>query len=377
MAERALETQVILTPLDVERLLTDPSEDSRVGVLQKVADHYNHHRFGTREHEIAEQIFRLLMKDVALHVRETLAQRIKDNDNIPRDIALHMAADVDSVALPMLAESKVFSDADLVSIIEASRDISKLLTISQRDGVSHRVSDALVETRYPQVVSTLLSNETAAIGERTLERIVTDFRSEAGVMTAMVERNQLPLSIVERLVTEASTSIADQLKAKYSLSEDQLKKEAGNAREDVLLKLLSREVSDAEVNALVTQMAEDGRLTPSLAMTALSRGLYSFFASALAKFANVPFANAQRLLADKGELGFRGIYNRAGLPEGMYEAIRLIVRAVQELEGGEALPGSMLYANRLAERVLYMAGTQNIEYLPYFIALIRQNIPRH
>jgi hypothetical protein len=58
----------------------------------------------------------------------------------------------------------------------------------------------------------------------------------------------------------------------------------------------------------------------------------------------------------------------------MFDAIRLLLRAVQDLEGDKAIPGSMHYANRLVERVLASAGDQKIEYLPYFIALIRQNL---
>lgn len=366
---------VILTPTDVQRLLTDPSEDSRVGVLEKVSVHYNRAAFGEREHEIAEQIFRLLMKDAAIRVRETLADRIKNNETIPRDIVLHMAHDVDSVALPLLAESKVFSDADLVSIVEASRDISKLLTISKRDGVSPRVSDALVETRYPEVVSTLLTNETANIGTRAFEKIIDDFRGDPGVMESMVARQQLPLSVVERLVSEASTAVAAQLKQKYNLTDAQLEKDT--ARDDVLMNLLTRDVSDAEIEAMVAQMATENRLTPSLVMTALCRGQMGFFAAAMGRFAGVPLANAKRLVADKGDLGLRGLYAKSELPPAMFDAVRLLLRAVQELEGDEAIPGSMLYANRLVEKVLGIAGQQNIEYLPYFIALIRQNIARH
>ena len=368
---------VILTPIDVERLLTDGSEDSRLGVLEKVSAHYNRTAFSDREHEIAEQIFRLLMKDAVIKVRETLADRIKENESIPRDIVLHMANDVDSVALPVLAHNKAFSDADLVSIVEASRDISKLLTISKREGVSARVSDALVETHYPDVITTLLGNDSATIGSRAFDTIINDFRGEPAVMEAMVERKQLPLNVVERMVTEASAAIADQLKAKYNLTDEQLGSDAGTARDDVLVKLLTRDVSDAEVESLVGQMAREGRLTPSLVMTALCRGQLVFFAAALGRFAGVPLANAQRLLSDKGDLGFRALYQKSELPDSMADAVRLLLRAVRELENGDAVPGSMLYANALAERVLALAGQDNVEYLAYFIALIRQNIARH
>ena len=367
---------MILTPNDVERLLNDPSEDSRIGVLDKVSVHYNGQAFGTREHEIAEQIFRLLMKDAAIRVRELLSQRIKENPDVPRDIVLHMAQDVDAVALPLLAESPVFSDADLVSIVEASRDLSKLMTISQRAGVSERVSDALVETQYPQVVSSLLANASASIGTKAFDKIIDDFRGEPAVMEAMVERHQLPLKVVERMVSEASTAVARQLKEKYQLSDEQLK-ETGAAREDVLLKLLNRTTTDAELQALVAQMAMENRLSPSLIMTALCRGQLAFFTAALARLADISLVNAKRLVADKGELGFKGIYERSGLPMSMYPAVRVILRAVQVLDEGDAVPGSLLYANRLVERLLATGNEQQVEYLPYFIALIRQHIARH
>jgi uncharacterized protein (DUF2336 family) len=368
---------VILTKQDVERLMTDPSEDSRIGVLDKVAVHYNRAAFAEREHDIAEQIFRLLMKDAAIRVRETLAVRLQDNAEIPRDVALHMAADVDSVALPMLAHSKVFSDADLVTIIEASRDMPKLLTISKRDGVSPRVSDALVETHYPQVINSLLGNDSAKIDQRAYDKIIDDFRGESSVMSAMTERKQLPLAIVERMVAEASSAIAEQLKKKYNLTDEQLKKDSTSSREDVMLRLLSNDMAESEIEALVAQMAVEHRLTPSMVMTALCRGQLVFFAAAMGRFANVSLANARRLIADKGDLGFKALYEKSELPETMYHAVRLLLRAVQQLDGDEAIPGSLLYANRLVERVLDLAGSDNVEYLPYFIALIRQNIQRH
>jgi uncharacterized protein (DUF2336 family) len=146
-------TDVILTPMDVQRLLNDDSSDSRASVLEKIALNYNGDQFKGRERDIAEQVFRLLMKDVALRVRETLAERIKDNINVPRDIMLHLANDVESVANPVLIHSKVLSDADLVSIVEKSHDMGKLLAITKRDAVSPRVSEALVETRYAQVMA--------------------------------------------------------------------------------------------------------------------------------------------------------------------------------------------------------------------------------
>lgn len=368
---------VILTPGDVERLLHDDSPDSRVEVLEKVSSNYNQDSFAEREREIAEQIFRLLMKDATLQVREILSSRIKENPNVPRDIVLHMAHDVDSVSLPVIAASEVLSDADLVNIVDATRDVGKLMAISQRPNVSTRVSDALVETHYPQVVSSLLGNDSAKISDRALESIIDDFRGDPAVIEAMVERKSLPITLVERLISQASDAVAGELKSRYKLSDEQLRGDKDGTRDDMMLRMLRHDLDESQVIDLVQQMAASDRLNHSLVMTALCRGQLAFFTAAMAHYAGIAYANAVRLIGDKGEHGFKGIYAKSGLPDTMFEAIRLILLVVKDLDDGEALPGSLLYANRLVERILSQAGGRDIEYLPYFIALIRQNIHRH
>ena len=366
-------SDVILTPMDVDRLLHDDSPDSRANVLEKIALTYNSDQFHGRERDIAEQVFRLLMKDVALRVRETLADRIKDNVNVPRDIVLHLANDVESVANPVLVNSKVLSDADLVSIVEKSHDMGKLLAITKRDEVSPRVSDALVETRYEQVMTSLLNNDGANLTERAFEKIAEDFRNNSAVIEALSRKPKLPITVVERIITQVSSAVAAELKEKYKLSDQELAKGANHAREDFMVQLLEHDLSQEEIEALVIQMAGDDRLTPSIVMTALCRGQLLFFSVAMAHFANISVVNAMRLIADRGAHGFNGLYEKSGLPESMIDAVRLLLRAVQDMVGDNSIPGSMLYANRLAERVIISAGAQQIEYLPYFIALIRQN----
>jgi uncharacterized protein (DUF2336 family) len=370
---QSAEHSIILTPMDVERLLNDGSPDSRAAVLEKISLGYNSDNLHGRECDIAEQIFRLLMKDVALRVRETLADRIKNNANTPRDIVLHLANDVESVANPVLANSKVLSDADLVGIIEKSHDIGKLLAITVRAAVSSRVTEALVETRYAQVMTSLLANEGATISDRSLEKIADDFRGDEEMMHALCGQAKLPIAVVERIISQVSAQVAHALKDKYKLSDQDAAKNASQSREDFMVHLLEHHLSPEAVIAMAQEMAAEDKLTPSVVMTALCRGQLIFFTAAIAQFSSISIELAQRLIADRGEHGFNGLYQKSGLPESMMDAVRLLLRAVQDMATDDSMPGSMLYANRLAERVINGAGSQPIEYLPYFIALIRQN----
>lgn len=367
---------MILSQQDVERLLHDDSPDSRTDVLEKISMGYNNNELQGRAREIAEQVFRLMMKDVALRVRETLSQRIKSNPNVPRDIVLHMAGDVESVAVPVLRESKVLSDADLVTLVEQSQDVSKLVAIAERESVSNRVSAALVETHYSQVMTSLLGNNGAQISDRSFEKIAEDFQNNNEVIELLATKPGLPITAVERIINRVSNVVAQQLKKQYKLDYQEIKRDSSAVREDIMLRLLNHTLNRKEIEELVGQMAAEDRLTPSIVMTALCRGQLDFFTIALAQFASIPISNAETLISDRGDNGFNGLYQKSGLPESMMDAVRLLLRAVQDMQDEGATPGTGLYANLLAERVISDAGSQSIEHLPYFIALIRQNTHR-
>lgn len=367
---------MILSQRDVERLLSDDSPESRNDVLEKISVGYNGNELQGRAREIAEQVFRLMMKDVALRVRQNLSDRIKSNPSVPRDIILHIASDVESVAIPVLRESKVLSDADLVTIVEQSQDVGKLVAIANRETVSNRVSDALVETQYAQVMTSLLGNAGAKVSERTLEKIAEDFRGNAEVTDALASKPDLPIAVVERIVSRVSNVVAQQLRQKYKLDYADVKQDSSAVREDIMVRLLNHSLTKREMQDLVGQMAAEDRLTPSIVMTALCRGQIDFFTISLSQFASIPLPNAEKLIEDRGEHGFNALYQKSGLPESMMDAVRLLLRAVQDMREDPSKPGSALYANQLAERVIAGAGNQQIEYLPYFIALIRQNVHR-
>jgi uncharacterized protein (DUF2336 family) len=362
-----------LSQSDVARLLSDDSEASRVEVLEKVSTHYNTSNFGEREREVAEQIFRLMMKDATLTVRETLARRIAQNPDVPRDIVLHLACDVSAVSVPILSASTVLSDADLVQLVESSRELSKLMAIAARTTVSERVSDALVDTQYPEVIGTLLGNEGAAIHAQTLSHIVDVFGSERAMVKKMAGRANLPLTIVEKLLHLASAGVAEDLRARYPQTQNNLTENTHAVREDVLLAMIDHDLSNDNHEHLVAQMEQEGRLSISVVMNALCRGHLSFFRAAIAKLAGIPTRNATRLLADKGELGVQALYDRSGLPESMFSAVRLLLQVAHKLEAANIKPGTRSYANNAVEQLLVLSQGQEVENLPYIMALMRQN----
>jgi uncharacterized protein (DUF2336 family) len=360
-----------LSSYDVDRLVNDSSPAARNDVLQKIAKQYRVRNFSAHELALAEQIFRIMMKDVAITVRAQLADEIKDIDSVPRDIVLHLAQDVSEVALPVIEMSSVLSDADLVYLVETSHDVTKLEAVTRRPTVSERVSTALVESNYPNVVESLLNNPNAKMSYKTMETVVSQFARESKIIETLAMRDGLPLSIVEKLVNVTSSALSQQLKSRYALADKQLAVTEQKVREATMINLLDAATNEVDVDALVVELQEEKRLTTSFMFAALARGHFTFFVFALARIAGIPNSNAVKLASDRGSLGFKALYEKSGLPVSMLDAVSAMLKIVLELKAQEIKPGTRGYANALASRLLEAAEQQHIEHMPYMLALIR------
>lgn len=366
-----METSALrLSSYDVDRLLHDDSPKARSDILGKVAKQYRGQHFTPHELALAEQIFRIMMKDVELTVRQQLANEVKDIA-VPRDIILHLAQDVEEVALPVIAMSEVLSDADLVYLVETSKETSKLEAVTKRPKLSERVSDALVDTHYPKVVQSLLKHENAKISGKAMDTVVRDFRRDPKILETLAMRDGLPLNIVEKLVHATSATMAAQLKEKYAVDTQKIEEAEQKVRESTMLKLLESKNSEEEIDALTAELAQENRLTPSIMLAALARGQVAFFVFALARLVHIPRENAMKLATDKGALGFKALYGKSELPEGMYEAVRALLHIVLDLREQGVKPDTRGYANMLATHLLMEAEKREIDNLPYMLALIR------
>lgn len=361
-----------LTAEDVARLLKDNTSAVRVDMTAKIAGNYSGESLNRKENMMAEQIFRLLLRDTELKVRATLAEHLKTSAIIPRDIILTMVRDVEEVAVPLLQHSEVLNDEDLLDIVHSTRELSRFLAISNRAQVSGIVADGLLQRGNGDVAAALVENKGAQISEGGFKRIIETYGADETLMQAVSKRPHLPLSAAERLINVVSESLAETLKKKYRLTDEHLQKEVEKTRESETLDLIGTTHSQEDIDQLIDQLRAFNRLTPSLILSALCQGNFIFFETSLARLSNISVANARTLIADRGELGFRAIYDKSGLPEAMFPAVKLLLRVVRELDDkGDRSTGSR-YANRVVERLLHAAEETPVDNLAYIIALVRR-----
>lgn len=365
-------TSLALTPEDVEQLLHDTTASTRLEMTDRIGGAYGNERLTPQEMQIAEQIFRLLLRDTELKVRMALAQHIKSSSEIPRDIVMTLARDVEQVALPVLQFSEVLTDQDLVDLLKSTQKPSRYLAVSKRSQLSEAVSDTLLETNNEQVTASLVDNKGACISESGYRKIIDLHAGNESIMQAVSMHSRLPAAAAEKLVHVVSSSLAATLKSKYKLPAAKIEQEAEKTRESETLSVIRYAKSQGEIDKLVAQMAGFERLTPSIILSALCQGNFAFFETSLARLSNIPVANARALIADRGDLGFRAIYNKSGLPDAMFPAVKLLLKVAHELDAAGEKPGKARYANSIVERLLQYAEDAPIENLSYIIALVRK-----
>ena len=128
---------------DVERLLSEPSADVRAELADKVAANLAGAGLTLAEVSLAQDIVRVLSRDVEAAVRAAVSRRLRHSPHLPRDVAKRLADDIDIVALPFWLSRWVLTDEDLVDLVKLG-SASKQETIAARPHLGEVVSDALI-----------------------------------------------------------------------------------------------------------------------------------------------------------------------------------------------------------------------------------------
>ena len=355
----------VLTSLDIARLLAEPSADRRAQLADKIGATLSETRLTPIEASLALDIVRVLARDVEVTVRAALSQRLRTARDLPHDVAWKLARDIDSVALPMLAESLALTDADLAEIVRDG-SAGKQVAIAGRPNLTETVSDALIRHAAEPAVARLMANETAAIGEHSLQRAVERFEASDMVKHAMVLRHALPASIADRLVTLVSREWQVQLVNRHALPASAAADIVLASREQAILHL-SMGASDEALLSMVTHMHQNGRLTPTLILRALCSGDIAFFEAAMAVKGNVPLTNAQTLIHDPGREGIAALYRKAALPEAWLEAVRAAIEVVDETGFDGNARDLERFRARVISRVLTTVATVDAADADYLI----------
>ncbi len=315
----------------IEHLFNHMAVASRITTAQTVAHDYKSENINKDDFYLAELLLKFLINDVETDVRAAIAEQVKDFDGLPRDLALQLAMDVETVSIPILKTSNVLQDEDLVEILNCASD-AKQVIIADRTGLPAIVTETIAEKGCYDSVKTCLGNLKAEISEHGYDFIIIRYANDNIIHELLVRRPNLPEKIVTRLSQIVSEEVKKQLFETREVPEEIATRMVENAREHALVLQFSRQVNTAEKQNAVVQLEADGRLTATLMLRSIILGDFYFFTACLAHTTGISMKRVTSLVCDHGFMGLKRLYNKACLPHYLYPAFKAALEQLQEIE---------------------------------------------
>jgi uncharacterized protein (DUF2336 family) len=340
-----------LTQDDIRRLVKGGSPDERAQVCQKICRRIDGVTLTEADRAHAEEIIGMMAADAATLVRRTLATTLRNSPNLPRAIAMKLAKDVEAVAVPVLKNSPVLTEEDLVELV-LSGTPEKQVAVAQRESVSEGLTEVISLYAHRNAVEAVTLNEGAAFSDMAYSGVFKRFSEDDGIKEALVSRPVLPMHITEKLVAMVTGELFDRLVNTHELPPQLAIEIASGARERATLDLVEQAGLSSDPARFVQQLHMNGRLTASLIMRGLCLGHMNFVEFALAELAGVPRSKAWLMIHDAGTLGLKTIFERAGLPAGMFTAFRMAIDVFHKTELDGGANDRERFRQRMVERVL-------------------------
>ncbi|GGB50288.1 hypothetical protein GCM10011505_34230 [Tistrella bauzanensis] len=353
-----------LSEEDIRRLLAEPTAERREDVARKVAAVHAGGEMTDAERRLAEDIFRLMLRDAEVRVRAALSEALKDNPGVPHDVAHALARDVVPVATPILEFSEALTDDDLMEIVRAQPGAAQQ-AVARRREISAELSQTIVAHGVEEAVETVVNNPGADLPETALMTAIDRFPANETVQEGVISRPVLPVKVSERLVSVVSDRLRSQLVRRSDVPADMALGLALAGRERAVIGLIDPSGTD-DPDALVDVLYAARRLTPTILFRALCIGDRGFFDRGISRLAGVTLVNAQRLIEDPGRKGLMRLLDAARIPPPLANAMMAAIDVAREMQY-DGRPGDRLrYRSTLIERVLTQVegiDSDNLDYL--------------
>jgi uncharacterized protein (DUF2336 family) len=265
-----------------------------------------------------------LAQDIALQVREALAFELRKCRYLPHDLAAKIAADVESVASPFLANTEVFTDLQLAGLIPHLEEHAHI-TIARRGDVGPHTSLAIVSVGSEKSVSFLVRNDHIELAEDTCGKVVERFGASRAMMDMLARRVDLPLSIVEALIEKISDECRKALVKQYDLDEPLAAEVSLAGKFEAIWRQLEK-ANSQQIHDYVVELRRQQRLTTDMTLEFASRGKLAFMESALALEAGLTLCAVREALYSGNMRDFVHVMREAGISKAAANEFRRIIK---------------------------------------------------
>ncbi len=289
---------------------------------------------------LMNSVFMSLVADAERQIRQALSQRLASADWAPHALVNVLALDEIEIARPVIAQSPVLDDGDLVRIL-ALATLEHQVAVAGRPAIGGGVVEKLLGIDDPAVMTALAANDTADISEAGMARLLEASRMIASIRSPLVRHPRLKPHMAEQLYVWVGQSLRSAIVSRFRVDAEALDREiaeavrSSQAGEAAQAGQPSGVVSAREDRAemerrLVEKLHDSGQLRPGFLVKALRDQRLSLFVAALARRIDVPPATIEQAInSDQPQLLALACVS-AGIDRSAYDTVLRLVRDLNQ-----------------------------------------------
>ncbi len=320
-------SNLIMEILETHNLVNSQGEEARAQIAERTGSSLAHDDISETDRRAAELIARVLAEDAIERVRIELSKAIRHAEHLPRDLALKLAHDVDSVACPFLEVTDVFSEGDWQQLIlTISRNAQ--VAVARRSSITESIAQSLAELGDNVVAETLVKNPRAPMTEPVCHTLMDRFASEGWVLELLAARDDLIAEIAVILTSRVSDSMREKLANTYRLR-DFTEPLVAEAEISAILKTV-KQASAEDLIETMEALRAAGKLTPLLLQAALRERRLGFIEAALSVTASRSLEHVRSVIHRAKLDAVAQLLKRARIPDVMHADFWHEIEAIRQ-----------------------------------------------
>lgn len=285
-----------------------------------------------RERALMSNILRQIIHDVEMSFRRELATRLLRVGNPPHELVIALANDDIEVAHPILIDSEILHDTDLVEIIQ-HRTMQYQLAIAMRKNLSECVTEALVESGNSDVIKTMLENPNARMSRTTMEYLVEQAKRMDTCQNPLLRRADLDPELAKRMYWWVSAALRQHIIEHFDIDPTELDATIETTVKDLISAADPASPTASKPLELADQLETEGMITADLMVKVLRQGEVPLFEAMFAKRSGLRMKLLRRLMFESGGDALAVACKGIDIPKADFATIFMLTRKARSNAG--------------------------------------------
>ncbi|MCB1783422.1 MAG: DUF2336 domain-containing protein [Alphaproteobacteria bacterium] len=308
-----------------------------------------------RESELVADVLIGLMRQAEKDLRQALSEQLSVMDNVPLRLVLQLANDDIEIARPVLMQSTVLGDMDLIYIIK-SKPASYWQAIATRQALGDQVINILVETRDFDTAVALAENEGITLTERAITVLSDLAQGHDALAAPLLRRDETTPDVAAQLYNFVGQQIKQFILQNYDVDTGAILRAVDRTVQEFSVEVKSDETMCPEgyMVRAAEELMEKELLTVKLMLETLRCGHLRSFIAQFSVFTGLPSKTVGELLRQSHGQGLAVICKAFGVAKHDFVSLFMLTNRVRSMGATVDLKDmtrAIGYYNRISEHM--------------------------